>query len=126
MNKIIELDEANMTLTVEAGTLLMEINSYLEGSGLFYAPDPGEKSATIGGNINTNAGGMRAIKYGVTRDNILGLEIVYPDGTIDNVGGKVAKTSSGYSIKDVIIGSEGTLAVVTKAILKLMPFQNTS
>ena len=121
MNKIIELDEANMTLTVEAGTLLMEINSYLEGSGLFYAPDPGEKSATIGGNINTNAGGMRAIKYGVTRDNILGLEIVYPDGTIDNVGGKIAKTSSGYSIKDVIIGSEGTLAVVTKAILKLMP-----
>jgi glycolate oxidase len=121
LNKIIELDEANMTLTVEAGTLLMEINSFLEGTGLFYAPDPGEKSATIGGNINTNAGGMRAIKYGVTRDNILGLEIVYPDGTIDNIGGKVAKTSSGYSTKDMIIGSEGTLAIVTKAILKLLP-----
>jgi glycolate oxidase len=121
MNKIIELDENNMTLTVEAGTLLMEINSFLAGTGLFYAPDPGEKSATIGGNINTNAGGMRAIKYGVTRDNIRGFEIVYPDGTIDFIGGKIAKNSSGYSIKDIIIGSEGTLAIVTKAMLKLLP-----
>ena len=99
----------------------MEINTFLAGTGLFYAPDPGEKSATIGGNINTNAGGMRAIKYGVTRDNILGLEIVYSDGTIDFIGGKIAKTSSGYSTKDIIIGSEGTLAIVTKAILKLRP-----
>ena len=121
MNKILELDEANMTLTVEAGVLLMEINSYLEGTGLFYAPDPGEKSATIGGNINTNAGGMRAIKYGVTRDNVIGLEVVYPDGKICNLGGKVAKVSSGYSIKDMIVGSEGTLAIVTKAIIKLLP-----
>ena len=121
MNKIIELDEDNLTLTVEAGVLLMDINSYLEGTGYFYPPDPGEKSATIGGNINTNAGGMRAIKYGVTRDNIWGLEIVYPNGTVDSLGGKIAKTSSGYSTKDLIIGSEGTLAIVTKAILKLMP-----
>ena len=121
MNKIIELDENNLTLTVESGVLLMDIISYLEGTGFFYAPDPGEKSATIGGNINTNAGGMRAFKYGVTRENIRGLEIVYPDGKIDNLGGKVVKTSSGYSLKDIIIGSEGTLAVVTKAILKLLP-----
>ena len=121
MNKILEFDDENLTLTVEAGVLLMDINSYLDGTGCFYAPDPGEKSATIGGNINTNAGGMRAIKYGVTREHILGLEVVYPDGTMDSIGGKVAKTSSGYSIKNLIIGSEGTLAVVTKAILKLLP-----
>ena len=121
MNNILEMDESNMTLTVESGVLLMDIISYLDGTGYFYAPDPGEKSATIGGNINTNAGGMRAMKYGVTRENILGLEIVYPNGEIDSIGGKIVKTSSGYSIKNLIIGSEGTLAIVTKAILKLLP-----
>jgi glycolate oxidase len=121
MNNILELDENNMTLTVESGVLLMDIISYLDGTGYFYAPDPGEKSATIGGNINTNAGGMRAMKYGVTRENILGLEVIYPNGEIDNIGGKVVKTSSGYSLKDIIIGSEGTLVIVTKAILKLLP-----
>lgn len=121
MNNILEMDDSNMTLTVESGVLLMDIISYLDGTGYFYAPDPGEKSATIGGNINTNAGGMRAMKYGVTRENILGLEIVYPNGEIDSLGGKIVKTSSGYSIKNLIIGSEGTLAIVTKAILKLFP-----
>jgi len=121
MNRIIELDEENLTLIVEPGVLLMDIISYLSGTGFFYAPDPGEKSATIGGNINTNAGGMRAFKYGVTRENIRGLEIVYSNGEIDEIGGKVVKSSCGYSIKDLIIGSEGTLAIVTKAILKLMP-----
>ena len=121
MNKILELDDNNLTLTVEPGVLLMDIISHLEGTGFFYAPDPGEKSATIGGNINTNAGGMRAFKYGVTRENIRGLEVVYPNGKIEELGGKVVKTSSGYSIKDLIAGSEGTLAVVTKAILKLLP-----
>ena len=126
MNKIIELDENNLTLTVESGVLLMDIISYLEGTGFFYAPDPGEKSATIGGNINTNAGGMRAFKYGVTRENIRGLEVVYPNGEIEELGGKVVKTSSGYSIKDLIAGSEGTLAIVTKAILKLLPLPKYS
>ncbi len=121
MNKILELDENNLTLTVEPGVLLMDIISYLEGTGFFYAPDPGEKSATIGGNINTNAGGMRAFKYGVTRENIRGLEIVYSNGEVEEIGGKVVKTSSGYSLKDIIVGSEGTLAVVSKAILKLLP-----
>ncbi|HJO93904.1 MAG TPA: FAD-linked oxidase C-terminal domain-containing protein [Victivallales bacterium] len=121
MNNILEMDESNMTLTVESGVLLMDIISYLDGTGYFYAPDPGEKSATIGGNINTNAGGMRAMKYGVTRENVLGLEIVYPNGEMDKIGGKIVKTSSGYSLKDIIIGSEGTLVIVTKAILKLLP-----
>lgn len=121
MNKILELDKNNLTLTVQPGVLLMDIIGFLDGSGLFYSPEPGEKSATIGGNISTNAGGMRAMKYGVTRDNVLGLEIVYPDGTIDNIGGKIVKTSSGYNLMHLIIGSEGTLVVVTKAILKLLP-----
>lgn len=121
MNKIIEIDEDNLTLTVEPGVLLMEIAKYVEERDFFYPPDPGEKSATIGGNINTNAGGMRAVKYGVTRDFVRGLEIVLPNGQVIEVGGKVVKNSSGYSIKDLICGSEGTLAVITKAILKLLP-----
>ncbi len=126
MNKILELDEENMTLTVEPGVLLMEIADFVEKRNLFYPPDPGEKSATIGGNISTNAGGMRAVKYGVTRDYVLGLEVVLPDGEIINVGGKVVKNSSGYSLLDLFIGSEGTLGIVTKAILKLLPLPNKS
>ncbi|WP_373601254.1 FAD-binding oxidoreductase [Paraclostridium bifermentans] len=121
MNKILELDEENLTLTVEPGVLLMTIGQYVSEKDLFYPPDPGEKSATIGGNINTNAGGMRAVKYGVTRDYVRGLEVVLPNGEIINIGGKVVKNSSGYSIKDLIVGSEGTLGIVTKAILKLLP-----
>lgn len=121
MNKILELDEDNLTLTVEPGVMLMEISKYVEERDFFYPPDPGEKTATIGGNINTNAGGMRAVKYGVTRDYVRGLELVLPNGEILQVGGKVVKNSSGYSIKDLVCGSEGTLAVITKAILKLLP-----
>ena len=121
MNHILELDEDNLTLTVEPGVLLMEIAAYVEERGFLYPPDPGEKSATIGGNISTNAGGMRAVKYGVTRDYVRGLEVVLADGTILHLGGKVVKNSSGYDLKDMIVGSEGTLAIVTKAILKLMP-----
>lgn len=121
MNHFLELDEKNLTLTVEPGVLLMEIGAYVEERGFFYPPDPGEKSATIGGNISTNAGGMRAVKYGVTRDFVRGLEVVLADGTIMELGGKVVKNSSGYDLKDLIIGSEGTLAFVTKAILKLLP-----
>jgi FAD/FMN-containing dehydrogenases len=126
MNRIIELDEDNLTLTVEPGVLLMEIAKFVQDHDLFYPPDPGEKSATIGGNINTNAGGMRAVKYGVTRDYIRGLEIVLPNGEVLEVGGKVVKNSSGYSIKDMICGSEGTLGIVTKAILKLLPLPKKS
>ena len=121
MNRILELDEENLTLTVEPGVLLMEISKYVEERDFFYPPDPGEKSATIAGNINTNAGGMRAVKYGVTRDYVRGLEVVLPNGDVMELGGKVVKNSSGYALKDLIVGSEGTLGIVTKAILKLLP-----
>jgi len=121
MNKILELDEENLTITLEPGVLLMELSQYVEERKLFYPPDPGEKSATIGGNINTNAGGMRAVKYGVTRDYVRGLEVVLPDGRITEFGGKVVKNSSGYSLKDLIVGSEGTLGIVTRATLRLLP-----
>ena len=121
MNRILELDEENLTLTVEPGVLLMELKGYVEERGFFYPPDPGEKSATIGGNISTNAGGMTAVKYGVTRDYVRSLEVVLADGTILELGGKVVKNSSGYDLKNMIIGSEGTLAFITKAILRLLP-----
>ena len=121
MNQILELDEENLTLTVEPGVLLMELSAYVEEHDLFYPPDPGEKSATIGGNISTNAGGMRAVKYGVTRDYVRGLEVVLPNGEITEFGGKVVKNSSGYDLKDLMIGSEGTLGIITKAVLKLIP-----
>ncbi|MBY0755372.1 FAD-binding oxidoreductase [Clostridium sardiniense] len=121
MNKILELDEENLTLTVEPGVLLMEIAKFVEENDLFYPPDPGEKTATIGGNISTNAGGMRAVKYGVTRDYVRGLEVVLPNGHVMNLGGKVVKNSSGYSLKDLVVGAEGTLAIITKATLKLLP-----
>lgn len=121
MNQILELDEENLTLTLEPGVLLMEISKYVEEHDLFYPPDPGEKTATIGGNINTNAGGMRAVKYGVTRDYVRGMEVVLPNGEVVEFGGKVVKNSSGYSLKDLIVGSEGTLGIITKAILKLLP-----
>ncbi len=121
MNHILELDPDNLTVTVEPGVLLMELQAYVEERDFFYPPDPGEKSATIGGNISTNAGGMRAVKYGVTRDYVRGLTIVLPDGTVEKLGGKVVKNSSGYDLKDLIIGSEGTLCIITEAILKLVP-----
>ena len=121
MNRILELDPVNLTVTVEPGVLLMELAKYTEDAGFLYPPDPGEKTATIGGNISTNAGGMRAVKYGVTRDYVRSLEVVLPDGRIIEVGGKVAKNSSGYAIKDLFIGSEGTLGIVTRATLRLLP-----
>ena len=121
MNHILELDENNLTLTVEPGVLLMEIYDYVEPKGYFYAPDPGEKSATIGGNISTNAGGMRAVKWGVTRDWVRAIEVVLPTGEVETFGRKVVKDSTGYSLKNLMIGSEGTLGIITKAILRLEP-----
>ncbi len=121
MNRILELDEDNLTVTVQPGVLLMELSAFCESHDLMYPPDPGEKSATLGGNISTNAGGMRAVKYGVTRDFVRGLTAVLPTGEVLHLGGKVVKNSTGYSIKDLICGSEGTLAVVTEAILKVVP-----
>lgn len=121
MNKIISLDEETLTLTVEAGTKLGEIRDYLSHTNYFYAPDPGSKEATIGGNAATNAGGMRALKYGVSRDNIRGMEVVLSDGRIIELGGLNNKSSSGYNLINLFIGSEGTLGVITKLQLKIRP-----
>lgn len=126
MNKILELDERNLCVTVEPGVLLMELAAFCESHGFFYPPDPGEKSATIGGNISTNAGGMRALKYGVTRDYVRGLEVILPGGEILRLGGKTVKNSTGYSLKDLIVGSEGTLAVISQAVLKVIPLPAAS
>ena len=126
MNKILELDSDTLTVTVQPGVLLMELAAFCEENDFLYPPDPGEKSATIGGNISTNAGGMRAVKYGVTRDYVRGLTVVMPNGEIMNLGGKIAKNSSGYSLKDLVVGSEGTLCIITEAILKLVPLPKVS
>jgi glycolate oxidase len=121
MNKIIEIDEENLMAVVEPGVLISEVHEETEKLGLYYPPDPGQESGSIGGNISTNAGGMRAMKYGVTRDFINGLEIILPTGELIQLGGKYVKNSTGYSLIDLIIGSEGTLGVITKAILRLIP-----
>ena len=121
MNKILELDPNNLTVTVQPGVLLMELADYCSERDFLYPPDPGEKTATIGGNIATSAGGMRAVKYGVTRDYVRSLKVVMPNGNIEIFGSKVVKNSSGYSLKDLCIGSEGTLCIIVEATLKLMP-----
>ena len=126
MNRILELDTETMTITVEPGLLLQDLQAYVEEHNLFYPPDPGEKASSIGGNISTNAGGMRAVKYGVTRDYVRGLEVVTADGTVLTVGGKNVKDASGLSLKHLYIGSEGTLAVITKCVLKVIPKPETS
>ena len=120
MNRILEIDEDNLMAVVEAGVVLSDLRAEVEKRGLFYPADPGERTSAIGGNINTNAGGMNGVKYGKTRNYILGLEAVLPSGKVLNLGGKVVKRSTGYDLMQLIIGSEGTLAVVTKAILKLV------
>ena len=126
MNRILELDTESMTVTVEPGLLLQDLQAYVEEHDLFYPPDPGEKASSIGGNISTNAGGMRAVKYGVTRDYVRGLEVVTADGTVLTLGGKNVKDASGLSLKHLYIGSEGTLAVITKCVLKVIPKPETS
>ncbi len=126
MNKILSLDKETLTVTVQPGVLLMELSAFAEENDFLYPPDPGEKSATIGGNISTNAGGMRAVKYGVTRDYVRSLTVVMPNGEILKLGATVAKNSSGYSLKDLVIGSEGTLCIITEATLKLVPLPKVS
>ena len=126
MDKVLELDENTMTITVQPGLLLQDLQKYVEERGLFYPPDPGEKASSVGGNISTNAGGMRAVKYGVTRDYVRGMEVVTADGSVLTTGGKNVKDASGLSLKNLYIGSEGTLAVITKCILKLIPKPETS
>jgi len=122
MNKILEIDEENYVMVAEAGVKLVDLYKAVEARGLYYPIYPGEETATIGGNVATNAGGMRAVKYGVTRHFVLGLEAVLPTGEIIETGGKYVKVSTGYDLTQLITGSEGTLAVVTKAVLKLLPY----
>lgn len=121
MNRVLEVDENNLMMTVEAGAPLMSIYKALEGTGLFFPPHPGDESAQIGASVATNAGGARTVKYGVMRDYVKGAEIVLPTGEILNLGGKLMKNNTGYSLLHLLIGSEGTLAVFTKVILRLLP-----
>jgi len=121
MNRVLEIDEENLMAVVEPGVLIMDLHEETEKRGLLYPPDPGQESGTLGGNISTNAGGVRGLKYGVTRDFVQGLEAVLPNGEVIHLGGRIVKNSTGYELIDLIIGSEGTLAVVTQATLKLVP-----
>lgn len=119
MNRILEIDPLNFVATVEPAVTLEELYQAVEECGLYYPLYPGEKSAALGGNVATNAGGMRAVKYGVTRNFVLGLEAVLPTGEIIETGGKFVKCSTGYDLTQLLIGSEGTLAVITKVLLRL-------
>jgi len=122
MNKILELDEENFQVLVEPGVICLDLNTHLSRYGLVFPPDPAsDKTATIGGMINENSGGIRAVKYGVTREWIVRLEVVLPDGRVVWTGNKARKAVSGYDLTRLFIGSEGTLGVVTKAWLRLTP-----
>jgi glycolate oxidase len=122
MDKILEIDEANLTLLCEPGVTTINVAEAAERVGLFYPPDPGSmKISTIGGNVAENSGGLRGLKYGVTRNYVMGLEVILPDGERMWMGNKCVKDVAGYSLKDVFIGSEGTLGVITKVLLKLIP-----
>ena len=121
MNRILEYDMDNLVVRIQPGVLLKELAADALTHGLMYPPDPGEKTATVGGNISTNAGGMRAVKYGVTRDYVLALTVVLADGRIVELGKSVCKTSSGYSLLHLMIGSEGTLGIITEMTMKLIP-----
>jgi glycolate oxidase len=122
MDRILELDEKNLTLLAEPGVLTQTIFNAADAVGLFYPPDPGSmKISTIGGNVAENAGGLRGLKYGVTRDYVMGLEVVLADGSICWLGGKCVKDVAGYNLRDLFVGSEGTLGVITKVLLKLLP-----
>ncbi len=121
MTRILEIDEENLMVTVEPGVLISDLHAETEKKGLLYPPDPGQESGSLGGNISTNAGGVKGMKYGVTRDFVQGLEIVLSDGEVITLGGKHVKNSTGYELLDLFIGSEGTLGVVAKATLRLVP-----
>jgi glycolate oxidase len=122
MNRILAIDEKNFQATAEPGVITQSFQEELESRGLFYPPDPASRgSSHLGGNIAECAGGPRAVKYGVTKDYVLGLEAVLPTGQIINTGARVLKNVSGYNLSQLIIGSEGTLAVVTKIIFRLLP-----
>lgn len=127
MNSLLEIDEENLTATVQPGLITLDLISAVEEKGLFYPPDPSSmKISTIGGNINENSGGLRGLKYGVTRDYVIGLEVVLPNGDIIRTGGKLAKDVAGYDLTKLFVGSEGTLGIVTEATLKLIPMPETT
>lgn len=121
MNAVLEVDTVNQVAVVQPGVTLTELDAATVAVGLSYMVHPGELSASVGGNVGTNAGGMRAVKYGVARHNVLGVEAVLPTGEIIRTGGKIAKISTGYDLTQLIVGSEGTLALVTEVIVKLYP-----
>ena len=122
MNDIVEVDASNLTMLCETGVITQNIDETAAPLGLFYPPDPGsQKISTIGGNVANNSGGLRGLKYGVTRDYVMGLEVVLADGEICWLGSKCVKDVAGYSLKDLFVGSEGTLGIITKVLLKLLP-----
>ena len=122
MNRILDVDTENLTLEAEAGVITAEINKRLENEGLFYPPDPSsQKISTIGGNVANNSGGLRGLKYGVTRNYVMGMEVVLANGEIIWLGNQCVKDVAGYSLKDLFIGSEGTLGVITRVLLRLLP-----
>jgi len=120
MNRVIEIDADNQMAVVEAGVTLHDFEEAVEDAGFYFPPHPGEESALIGGMIATNAGGSRAVKYGVIRNYVRGLEVVTPRGNILSLGGKLIKNSTGYNLLQLMIGSEGTLGVITKAVIQIM------
>jgi len=121
MNEILEIDLENHVAVVQPGVTLDQLDAALAPLGLVYPVAPGENSASLGGNVATNAGGMRAVKYGVTRHHVLGLEAVLANGDVIRTGGKFVKATTGYDLTQLVIGSEGTLAIVTEAVLKIYP-----
>jgi glycolate oxidase len=122
MDAIVEVDAHNLTLRAQPGVITMKIDEAAAQHGLFYPPDPSSmKISTIGGNVAENSGGLRGLKYGVTRDYIMGLEVVMPDARIVRLGNACVKDVAGYSMKDLFIGSEGTLGIITEVLLKLLP-----
>src|SRR6516225_5693605 len=122
MDRVLELDQKNLTIHVESGVVTQKVAELADAAGLLYPPDPGSmKISTIGGNVAENSGGLRGLKYGVTRDYVMGLEVVLASGQAVSFGNKCVKDVEGYSMKDVFIGSEGTLGVITKVLLKLIP-----
>ena len=126
-DKVIELDKNNLTAWVEPGVITGKFQSLVESQGLFYPPDPGSSQiCTLGGNVAENAGGLRGLKYGVTKNYVLGFEVVLPNGEVMHVGGKNMKDVAGYNLKDVLIGSEGALGIFTKILLKLIPMPSAS
>ena len=124
MKQVLEIDTENHMAVVQPGVTLAELDEQLAAHDLVYPVFPGEYSASLGGNVNTNAGGMRAVKYGVTRHHVIGLEVVLASGDVIRTGGKVVKATTGYDLTQLILGSEGTLALVTEATLKLYPRQH--